>query len=77
LRYTIPPPRKGDSTQGEHILEACTDECKFVEEQVAADEDITELAALLMEEQGLSVPTSPFEAAVLYVHLRNEISSAL
>ena len=53
----------------EERVEICLEECTFL--HLPCDNDIHELAKLNMEENGWQTPRDAFEAAELYVSLRN------
>lgn len=58
-------------------IEVCKQECIFSDEEPICDEDVFELANLLMTENNLTMTDDPFMAVDLYVTLRNIINSML
>lgn len=54
-------------------IDACEEECLYLADDVACDRDVHELCTIIMNEEGLTSSKNPYDAAELYVKLRNQI----
>ena len=58
----------------ERQIEACEQACIFIKDaEDAVDQDIFQLAVILMNEGNIQVPTKPSEAIDLYIYLYHEM----
>ncbi|XP_072223124.1 uncharacterized protein [Leuresthes tenuis] len=61
--------------EDEH-LQLCKDECVF-RVPIPCDPDVYELCHIFMAESHLTLPTDPYQAVSLYLHLREAITASL
>lgn len=67
--YLAPIPR--------NEIESAEEECVFLNTQLPCDRDVHELCKILLTEDGLSLPSDPYDIVDVYIHLREKILSSI